>query len=159
MVAVVEAVVADGVTATAIRPDVVGVTVEDGGRVDVAVGSRAGGPSGMTVVAGAVSAVVAGVGAGTSAAIAGAAAMRAVAATEDKEKISRLDIPAMIAAVQERGAAGRTSPGTVHFSLREQTLDVCMLGFVRCGRGLSNVWVNSSGSLHRLRTPKQLRKP
>ena len=69
--------------------DVVGATVE------VVVGVRAGGPSGMTAVAGAVSAVV-GVGAGASAAMAGAAAMKAVAATEERERGNRLDIAAMI---------------------------------------------------------------
>ena len=93
VVAVVGAVV-DVVTASA-DGDVVGPTVVDG---------RAGGPSGMTVLTGVVSAVV-GVGVGASAAMAGAAAMKAVAATEERESKSRLDIAAIIPAAHLPGRA------------------------------------------------------
>lgn len=85
--------------------DVAVVTAAAGGpevAVEVVVGLRAGGPSGMTVVAGVVSTVV-GVGAGASAAMAGAAAMKAVAATEERERNNRLDIAAMIPAAQMPG--------------------------------------------------------
>jgi hypothetical protein len=94
VVAAVAAVV-DVVTAAADGADVVGPTVVDG---------RAGGPSGVTVVAGVVSAVV-GVGVGASAAMAGDAAMKAVAATEERESKSRLDIAAIIHAAQLPGRA------------------------------------------------------
>jgi hypothetical protein len=89
VVAVVAAVVGGEVTAAAAGSDVVGaaaVAVVDG---------RFGGPSGTIVVAGVVSAVV-GVGVGPVAAMAGAAAMRAVPATETRERSSRLDIATMI---------------------------------------------------------------
>ncbi len=92
VVAVVGSVV-DVVSAAADGADVVGPTVVDG---------RAGGPSGVTVVAGVVSAV-AGVGVGASAAMAGAAAMKAVAAKEERERSNRLDIAAMIHAGQVPG--------------------------------------------------------
>ncbi len=97
------AAVVDVVTASADGSDVVGPTVE------VVVGFRAGGPSGVTVVAGVVSTVV-GVGGGASAAMAGAAAMKAVAATEDRERNNRLDIAAMIPARQVPGR------GWTHFA-------------------------------------------
>jgi hypothetical protein len=95
LVVAVRAAVVVGVAAVVVSaPETSGLVVGSLAGAVVVAGCSAGGPIGTTGVS-----VVVGAGGGESAAIAGAAAMRAVVATEERERNSRLDIAIMIHAL------------------------------------------------------------